>query len=195
MKRESKITIDFNELNSLSFDEEYYAYATIGEFNIEVHLIEKLKLKGISKCINGTVAVGDKIHYTSYKVSSQKNKDVIEIGDNITLDLENRKIRVDNSDTTIDNYLKTLYLLKDIVEHKNICINNLTIGINDIFTLNEIDNRINLLEDIKLVLLKLGVNLNEFSLKSIDNKSFRNLNSLVESILYNRNIKLEKILK
>lgn len=195
LNRDSKITIDFNELNSLSFDKEYYAYATVGEFNIEVPLVEKFKLTNILKCINGTVAVGDNIHYTSYKVSSQKNKNIIEIGDKIIIDMDKGKIRVENPDTTIDNYLKTLYLMKDIIEHKHVSINKVTIGVNNLFTINEINNRINLLEDIKLVLLKMGVNLDEFSLKSMDDKSFRNLNSLVESILYNRNIKLERVLK
>ena len=144
----------------------------------------------INQKIYKNISIDEKVYYTDYILQRQKDGESIIIGNRITLNFQNNKIKFDFSNNLNDK-IKALELFIDMQEKQKITINGATIHIprDNKINLSEYRKELRELKSIRNMFEKFGINFSE-NLDKLSKEDWHNLHILTN--IFEKNIKPEK---
>lgn len=144
----------------------------------------------INQKIYKNISIDEKLYYTDYILQRQKDGESIIIGNRITLNFQNNKIKFDFSNNLNDK-IKALELFIDMQEKQKITINGATIHIprDNKINLSEYKKELGELKSIRNMFEKFGINFSE-NLDKLSKEDWHNLHILTN--IFEKNIKPEK---
>lgn len=202
---DKKELTDFKEIimpipNNMSNLEHYYLNNDAYIYGVERHKnqimasvpLSKVEIENITGEIPNKIKIGDITYYNSYKIVRNKEQDIIKIGKGIFLNLDDEKINVEAKGNLKDR-LKDIKFIIEAIKVKKISISD--IEIEDINFKNDfadgvkeyLDNLIN----IKRVLDYFNIEEECLDMDSFDKKDYKNIDLLIDVILYNNKIKMD----
>lgn len=199
-----KFLIDIGHINNEYdlFDRRPYAYQveTLKNSNTDILVpcIDNLKFAELNSEDITDIVIKDKVyHNNKYKLIFNKEGYKIIINEVIVLYLSKEKFEVNEPVGIIDDYLKTLNMLLDIIKYNIVIIkigkNSITLKIeNTTLKEKQLVKSISFFDNLKKLFEILGLRQDDFPLEEISDEDYSTLNALIDMFVKKKKVKKEK---
>lgn len=179
---------------------ENYIYARLHkELDVEIPISNGPVIFTFKQDVNQKISVGGETFYNSYSNEIKNGRLIISIGNILTINLpmdsddtKKTEIKLSSTPTILDEAIKEVQFTLAMATTGKFAIGNteISVRINDIDSLEGLKQQLNKWLNIQKLLKKLHVT-KPFDLSKLTEKQERLLNVLIETIIYNKPIRLE----
>ncbi len=177
--------------NNNIFEKEHYIYGKKSGIDAVIPL-DIVKIEAISFKDEMEVKIGDIIYYHKCKKEKYRSSMIIVLGNNIILNLLNNKI-VCKKTGNLHEIVHDATFFYHFYKEGYFYINNKKVSIENIKEIKQIENDYKYLKDIEKLFSILKIDMNRVYLDTFNQEDYKCLNWLIQSIVYEKTINLNKI--
>ena len=178
---EFKVISEKGKLFDYILNNDVYTYAILNDEFKTMIALPKGDLVMVQEKIEKNVQINNKIYYTSYLLTRQKDSETITIGKGIVFDLKNSKINF-NFQGTLQERITDMQFFVDLIQNRSITINGVTLDLPE-YKMNkdettkiveEFTKKINDLKILRNKFLELNIDFKE-DIDKLDKQDSKNL--------------------